>query len=167
LLMTSQSNPAGDPLLSLPVEGFQSAAVTVSTGTPVADLPRLLADNRACNTIAVVDNAGVLTGIIPVHLIVEDLLFEVMPGELLGELLEPGRAADLARGVQARTAAELMQPSVSVLVTTPVREAIHRLHGAGLMGIPVTEADGHVTGYLDLLDVLLAWWRRQAGEASH
>lgn len=158
--MTFQPHPASRPVLSLPVDGFQSAAVTVTTGTAVSDLPRLLGDNRACNTIAVVDDAGVLAGIIPVHLIVEDLLFEVVPGELLGELLEPGRAAELAREVHARTAGELMRPPVSVAVGASVREAIHRLHGADLMGIPVTEADGRVTGYLDLLDVLLAWWRQ-------
>lgn len=150
-----------NPILEHSASSLQAPALVVSVETPLGQLPELLAGHRAHKTIAVADSSGVLAGIIPAALVVQDLLFDVMPEELLADLLEPGRAASLTRELHAHTAGELMHPPVAVPAEATLREAVHILHHAGLQGAPVVDRAGQVTGYLDLLDVMLAWWRER------
>ena len=150
-----------EPVLEHRASSLQASALVVSLETPLGQLPDLLAEHRAYHTIGVVDSSGVLAGIIPVPLVIQDLLFDVMPEELLSDLLEPGRAASLTRELHARTAGELMHPPIAVPADATLREAVHILHHAELQGAPVVDEAGRVTGYLDLLDIMLAWWRER------
>lgn len=143
----------------LRVASLQTPPVTVTVDSSLAGLPALLAQHRGCSAVGVVAETGVLVGIIPVNLVIQDLLFDVMPEELLADLLEPGRAATLTREIHARTAGELMHPPVSVFSGATLREAAHILHRAELLGAPVVDETGRVTGYIALLDIMLAWWR--------
>lgn len=145
------------------VDSLQTPPITVDASASLAGLPELLVQHRGCWTVGVVDEAGILVGIIPVDLVIQDLLFDVMPEELLTDLLEPDRAANLIRELHARTAGELMQPPVSVFSGATLRDAAHTLHQAELQGAPVVDETGRVTGYIALLDIMLAWWRRRHG----
>ncbi len=140
---------------------LQTPALTVTVDTSLAELPALLARARGSNAIAVVDASGDLAGIIPTNLIIEDLLFDVMPEELLADLLDPDRAAELTRDLHAKNAGELMRAPVAVSAGASLREAAHLLRQSGLQGAPVVDEHGRVSGHIDLLDIMLAWWRRR------
>ena len=137
------------------VQHGQVAPIAVPESTPVTALPSFLVENRDCHTIAVVNEAGVLVGVIPVDVVIQHLLLHLMPEEFLGDVLKPGRAAEMAREEHARTAGELMDPPAYIFEADTVREAFHATHGAGLQGIPVVDPDKRVTGYISLLQLLL------------
>ncbi|MBI2885783.1 MAG: CBS domain-containing protein [Chloroflexi bacterium] len=135
---------------------FPTAPIVLSPELPVGDLPRAILANPECQTIAVVDASGLLVGVIPVESVIRDLLVRVMPEEFLADLREPDKAIDLLREQHAHTVGDLMQPPASVLATASVREAFHRIHQAGLQGLPVLDAAGRVAGYLGLRQLLQA-----------
>jgi len=136
-------------------------SLVVSKETPVSALPHAIDGNRDCQTIAVVDDAGVLVGIIPVDTVLEDILLRVVPEEFLSDVREMERVAELMKEQQARTAGALMHPPVSVRAGATVREALHSIHRAEARGLPVVDERGHVSGYIGLLQLLLAWLEGQ------
>lgn len=137
------------------IQRNRAEPIVVVESTPVTALPAVMALNRDCHTIAVVNGAGVLVGVIPVDVVVQHLLVHLMPAEFLKDVMEPERAAELAKEQHARTAGDLMDPPVSIVEEETVREAFHVLHQAGLQGVPVVDENQRVTGYLGLLQLLL------------
>jgi len=136
-------------------------AITVSLQTPVSALLHAIDGNRDCQTIAVVDAAGILAGIIPVDTVLEDLLLRALPEEFLSDVRDMERVAELMKEQQAKTAGDLMRPSASVEAGATVREAFHAIHRAGVRGLPVVDEHGHVSGYVGLFQLLLAWLEGQ------
>jgi CBS-domain-containing membrane protein len=45
-----------------------------------------------------------------------------------------------------------------------VRDAFRRMHAAKLNGLPITDDDRHVVGYVDQLELLLVWVRAAGRE---
>ena len=146
-------------LVSQVIRDAETAPLVVPGDPPVTKLPELVAANRKCRTVAVVDNSGVLLGVIPAAVIGQRLLFQMMPEELLGDILEPEKAAELARERHARTAQELMNPPRFISANATVGEAIHLLHHTGLECLPVVDEQRHVIGCFDLLETMVSWWQ--------
>lgn len=134
--------------------------IRVQGDTALADLPAMMAQQPDCHTIAVVDDGGVLIGILPVEAVVQSLLVRVMPSEFLMDMQDPDKAAALAREQHARLVRDLMLPPVGILEGEPVKDAFHTLHRAALAGAPVVDGQGHVVGYLGLLQLVRFGLRR-------
>jgi CBS domain-containing protein len=64
---------------------------------------------------------------------------------------------EYAKHIRARQAADIMLRPVSVRPDQTVRDAFEIMHKARLNGLPVVNADARVVGYLDQLELLLAW----------
>lgn len=117
------------------------------------------ASNPGARVIAVADDAGLLVGIIPVQRLVDNIYLKVLPEQFLGEITDIGRTLSYAENMGARTAADLMLEPVSVRMDDTVRDAFGSLHRPDLAGLPITDPEGRVVGYIDQLELLLVWVR--------
>jgi CBS domain-containing protein len=122
-------------------------------------------ENTGCRVIAVVDDDVRLIGVIPVRALVNDIFLKIVPEEFLGEILDLEGALKYAEHIGARTARDIMLPPISVRPDETVRDAFERMHAAKLNGVPITDADGRVVGYVDQLELLLVWVRASGRDA--
>ena len=122
-------------------------------------------ENTGCRVIAVTDDDGRLIGVIPIRVLVNDIFLKIVPEEFLGEILDHEGALKYAEHIGARTARDIMLPPVSVHRDETVRDAFERMHNAKLNGLPITEEDGRVVGYVDQLELLLVWVRASGRDA--
>jgi CBS domain-containing protein len=121
-------------------------------------------------TIAVVDAAGRLLGVIPFRQIVDEVFFRVSPEEFLAEVHSRDDAEEFAvksRLAQAVTAAAMMRPPVAVQEPETVADAFRKMHEADLRGLPIVTADRVVIGYIDLLELVLVWVRAAQRQGGH
>jgi CBS domain-containing protein len=110
-----------------------------------------------CGVLCVVDESDRLLGLIPVTQLVQDIFVKIVPEEFLSHIDHAAQALDYAERLGARTAADIMGKPVSVHPDETVRDAFRKLHESNLAGLPVVDDEGRVTGYLDELELLLAW----------
>lgn len=110
-----------------------------------------------CGVLCVVDADGRLIGLIPVTQLVQDIFVKIVPEEFLSHIDHAAQALDYAERLGARTAGDIMGEPVSVRPDDTVRDAFRKLHEFKLAGLPVVDDAGRVTGYLDELELLLAW----------
>ena len=125
--------------------------------------------------ISVVDERGKLIGVIPVRVLVNDIFLKIAPEEFLGEILAYDQVLKYAKHMGAKTARDIMLKPVSVRMDATVRDAFECMHRSKLNGLPITDEDGKVIGYVDQLELLLVWVRacglgpllgRQPGEEA-
>jgi CBS-domain-containing membrane protein len=123
-----------------------------------------LGEAPGVHTIAVVDNAGRLAGIIPVRLLLNELFLRVAPEEFLTDLREMEGVEEFGKLSRARSARDLMEPAVYVTMDDSVREAFSRMHEQRLEGLPIVDKDMRVVGYLDRLHLIQIWLQKHRRE---
>jgi len=133
--------------------------LAVSPQASVAELVERLAERPSVHTIAVVDEAGRLIGIIPLSRLVDDLFLRVAPEVFLRHLLDAKAGPEDLQAHTARTAGELMEAPLSVRETSTVRDAFRIMREHHLEAIPVVDEEQRVVGELDLIELLLLWLR--------
>lgn len=120
-----------------------------------------LCQRPSVRTVAVVDNEGRLVGVIPLRLLLDELFYMMAPEEFLVEMRDREMVEEFGRISRARTAGELMQEPVWVTMEDTVREAFIKIHERNLGGLPIVDAERRVLGYLDRLQLIRLWLRRQ------
>ena len=120
--------------------------------------------NTGCRVIAVVDDDGRLTGVIPVRVLVNDIFLKIVPEEFLGEIQDIEAALKYAAHVGVRTAGDIQLPPVSVLGDETVRDAFGHMHDAKLNGLPIVADGGRVIGYVDQRELRLVGSRSAGRE---
>jgi CBS domain-containing protein len=133
--------------------------VVVGVTDSLNQVAELAVENTGCRVIAVADDGGRLVGVIPIRALVNDIFLKIVPEEFLGEIADYDAVLKYAKHLSARTAGDVMLEAVSVHPDETVRDAFERMHGAKLNGLPITDADERVTGYVDQLELLLVWVR--------
>lgn len=131
--------------------------VVVDVADSLHEIAEQAVQNTACRVIAVVDNRQHLVGVIPVRVLVNDIFLKIVPEEFLAEITDYEAVLKYATHLGARTARDVMLEPVSVRRDETVRDAFERMHGSKLNGLPITDAGGLVTGYVDQLELLLVW----------
>jgi CBS domain-containing protein len=139
--------------------------VVVHAGDSLRTVAEAAVENTGCRVIAVVDDDGGLIGLIPVRVLVNDIFLKIVPEEFLGEILDLEGALKYAEHIGARTARDVMVPPMSVRRDESVRDAFERMHAAKLNGLPITDEEGRVVGYVDQLELLLVWVRASGRQA--
>ena len=134
-------------------------AVIVHARASLRETAELAVQNTGCRVLAVVGDDGHLVGVLPVRTLVNDVFLKLVPEEFLGEITDLEAVHKYAEHVGARTAGDIMLAPVSVHPEDTVRTAFERLHEAKLNGIPITDREGAVVGYVDQLELLLVWVR--------
>jgi len=131
--------------------------VVVDVANSLHQVAEQAVQNTACRVIAVVDEDERLLGVIPVRALVNDIFLKIVPEEFLAEIADYEAVVKYAKHLGARTARDMMLEPVSVRRDETVRDAFERMHGSRLNGLPIIDAEGHVTGYVDQLELLLVW----------
>lgn len=144
-------------------ELFGTEPIIVLAEESILAIPEKVADRPACRTLAVVDQAGTLVGVLPVTMLMDDIFLQVMPEEFLRDDLDPEEMVNLARGSEANTARDLMQPPTYVRMDQSFRSAFVTMHRHRLTGLPIVDDSLKVVGYLDMFQLLLVWLRTRAG----
>lgn len=138
--------------------------IVVSAADSIQHLAELAVERPECRVISVADEVGRLMGLVPIRTLVNDIFLKIVPEQFLGEITTIEEALRYASDLGARTAADVMIAPVSVHPDETVRDAFERMHHAELNGLPITDADERITGYLDQLELLLAWVRATGRE---
>lgn len=107
--------------------------------------------------ISVVDDKGVLIGIIPARRFFDTIFLRVMPVEALANVPGIEAAIELAREAAVRTARDAMTELRSVTMQDTLHDAFQKMHRHRLSGLPVIDEAGKVISYLDQLQVLSVW----------
>ena len=146
-------------------EILQMSEVVVPATASLREVAERAAKNTGCRVIAVVDDRGRLIGVLPVRALVNDIFLKIVPEEFLGEITDLEGVMKYASHVGARTAGDVMLPPVSVHPDETVRDAFERMHVSHLNGLPITDRDEVVTGYVDQLELLMVWVRASGADA--
>lgn len=133
--------------------------VIMHAGDSLERVAEVAVESPACRVISVVDEDDRLVGVIPVRVLVNDIFLKIVPEEFLAEITDFEAVMKYAAHLGARTAADVMLEPTSVHHDDTVRDAFERMHAAKLNGLPITDSEQHVTGYIDQLELLLVWVR--------
>ena len=133
--------------------------VVVHADDSLKRLAELAVQNTACRVLSVVDESAHLVGLVPIRILVNDIFLKIVPEEFLAEIADYQAVLKYAAHVGARTAADIMIEPVSVHPDETLRHAFERMHAHKLYGLPITDADESVVGYIDQLEMLLVWVR--------
>jgi CBS-domain-containing membrane protein len=156
--ITQQTSIAeADRLLSI-------EAIVVRDGTSLQEAAERAVENAGCRVIAVVDADERLVGLLPVRVLVNDIFLKIVPEEFLGEIEDVEAVLKYAGHIGARLCGQVMAEPVSVQLEDTVRDAFRRMHAAKLNGLPITDAENRVVGYVDQLELLLVWVRASGRE---
>jgi CBS domain-containing protein len=139
--------------------------VVVRATDSLGQVAGMAVENTGCRVIAVVDQDRKLVGVIPIRSLVNDVFLKIVPEEFLGEIRDLEAAMKYAKHVAARTAGDIMADPVSVHPDETVRAAFERMHVSHLNGLPITDRDEIVVGYVDQLELLIVWVRATGREA--
>jgi CBS domain-containing protein len=134
-------------------------SIVVRPEDPLQRVAEAAAEHPGARVIAVAEDDGRLVGILPVQILTDNIFMKIVPEEFLGAITDIQKTLSYARNMGARTAGDLMLPPVSVRRDETVRDAFERLHRPDISGLPITDAEGRVTGYIDQLELLLVWVR--------
>jgi CBS domain-containing protein len=133
--------------------------VVVEASASLREVAELAVVNTGCRVIAVVDADRRLLGVLPVRVLVNDVFLKIVPEEFLGEITDLEAVLKYAEHVGARTAGDIMVEPVSVHPDETVRIAFERMHVSHLNGLPITDREEKVIGYVDQLELLIVWVR--------
>ena len=131
--------------------------VVVDAGASLRETAERAVENTGCRVIAVVEPGGRLAGVLPVRRLVNDIFLKIVPEEFLGDITDLDAALKYAEALRARTAGDVMLDPVSVHPDETVRTAFERMHNSRLNGLPITDRDERVVGYVDQLELLMVW----------
>jgi CBS domain-containing protein len=139
--------------------------VVVEATDSLRKVAELAVENTGCRVIAVVDDNRHLVGVLPVRVLVNDVFLKIVPEEFLGEITDLEGALRYAEHVGARTAGDVMVAPISVHPDETVRTAFGRMHESHQNGLPITDDEGVVIGYVDQLELLVVWVRASGARA--
>jgi CBS domain-containing protein len=107
--------------------------------------------------IGVVDDAGVLVGILSNVRLAEAIIGRVVPEALMYDIEDIADVARFGHAIEARTAGEAMTPPASIRPDATIDAAFREMHARHLSGLYVVDDDGRPTGYLDLLEIAILY----------
>jgi CBS domain-containing protein len=127
---------------------------------------RRSAAQPATRLIGVVDDAGRLVGVLPILRLAESVVAHVVPEALLADIADVADVARFGHAVEARTAADVMLERASTRPDATLGEAFRLMHHRRLSGLYVVDDEGRPTGYLDLLELAVAYVDALEGRPS-
>ena len=111
----------------------------------------------ATRLIGVVDDDGRLVGVLPILRLAEAVVARVVPESLLADISGVADVARFGHAVEARSVADAMVEPASIEPDATIGEAFRIMHQRRLSGLYVVDPDGRPTGYLDLIELAIAY----------
>ena len=155
------------PLVSdLHARGLLDEFSVVSASTEFRDLAHTAAALPHVRTVAVTNDDGRLTGIIPMQLLYGGLIADVYPGAVLADVVSGSSALQFVGSLAQPAADQIMLESQSVSLTDTLHDAFIAVYRSDLSGLPVVDAESRPVGYLDLMALFPLWaWRSRELQA--
>ena len=107
--------------------------------------------------LGVVDDVGILVGILPIRELVYEVLGRVMPEVLLPSVVDYEGLTRFGHVVEGHTARDAMLPPAVLRETASIVDAFRLMHQRMVSGLYVVDAKGRPTGYVDLLELAMAF----------
>ena len=145
-------SPVSESVSLLPIE-----PLLVHPDDDPLTVMRRASEQPQTRVLGVVDDAGVLVGILSTVRLAEAVIVRVSPETILADISDLADAARFGHAVGARTVGDVMLPPASVPPTATVDEAFRRMHARHLSGLYVVDDAGRPTGYLDLLELTMRY----------
>ncbi len=111
----------------------------------------------ATRILGVIDDDGVLIGVLPILRIAESVVARVVPEALLSDIFDMADVAEFGHTLEARTAGDAMIEPAGIAPDATIDEAFKMMHKRHLSGLYVIDADGRPIGYLDMLELALLY----------
>jgi CBS domain-containing protein len=112
--------------------------------------------NPGARVISVIEEQRKLVGVIPVAAVIEHLLLEFASPVVLSTTPTIIQTRKLAHHLGVHQAQDIMQQPASVPVSGTVGDALRLMQLRSLRGLPMTDEQGRVVGYVDQLELLTA-----------
>lgn len=157
----TRETPLADVLPLLP----NTQPLLIKEDDSLGSATMLASDRQEIDTFAVVDDNGILSGVLTVDDLVEDMLADLIPEEYLPDVTGLSELLSAHRPfVKHRIVSEIMDEACSVTEEDSVETAVHLMHARKLRGVPVVNRQGEVVAYLDMFDTLVAWMRSERSD---
>jgi CBS domain-containing protein len=118
---------------------------------------RRSAEQPETRLIGIVDDRGVLIGVLPILRLAENVIGRVVPEALLTDIEDVDDVARFGHAIEARTAGEAMIAVASIQPDATIDEAFRLMHARHLSGLYVVDQAGRPTGYFDMLELALRY----------
>ena len=143
-----------DTPVEVVVETLNLEPTIVHLDTPLDEVAQAMFAHPRVHVVCVVNDDGRLVGVLDLRTLADDLFFHIMPEEFLSEVTDLEHAMQFAEMSGMRTAADAMHEPVWVKRGQTVKDAFKRMHEHNVPGLPVVDDRYHVTGYINLLELM-------------
>lgn len=149
-------DPYKATVADLIARGMCSKPLTAREDEPLLDVAAAMRDRPEVRTVAVVDEDGVMVGIIISRMLAEHFFVEEFPEVVFGEVADLRSSLDAVRvGQRYHSAGEMMGEPVVVKLEDSLHDAFVRIHTTNAAGLPVVDDEGRPVAYLDLMTLAL------------
>ncbi|HEY4633859.1 MAG TPA: CBS domain-containing protein [Candidatus Limnocylindrales bacterium] len=149
---SARRTPVSALVSSLPIE-----PLLAEPGADPLEVMHRAAAQPQTRLIGVVDDNGVLIGVVPILRLAEAVIARISPETLLADIADLADAARFGHVVESRFIRDVMVRTAAVRPTATADEAFRLMHERHLSGLYVVDDAGRPTGYLDLLELTLAY----------
>ena len=152
---------ASSRVVELQARGLFDPFSVVRADAKFEELVRAAAAHPEVRTVAVTDDDGKLTGIIPMRTLYGALFADVYPGAAMADVTSFESALEYGDHMVHPNAGEIMLEAESVSLTDTLHDAFIALHRSGQAGLPVVDTENRPVGCLDSLAILPLWEQRE------
>jgi CBS domain-containing protein len=149
---SARRTPVSALVSSLPIE-----PLLVGPGADPLEVMHRAAAQPRTRLIGVVDDDGRLMGVVPLLRLAEAVIARISPETLLADIVDMADAVRFGHVVESRFIRDVMVSAAAVRPTATADEAFRMMHERHLSGLYVIDDAGRPTGYLDLLELTLAY----------
>lgn len=143
-----------DTPVEVVVETLNLEPTIVHLDTPLDEVAQAMFAHPRVHVICVTNDDGRLVGVLDLRTLADDFFFRIVPEEFLSEVTDLEHAMRFAEMSGMRTAADAMHEPVWVKRGQTVKDAFKRMHEHDVPGLPVVDDRYHVTGYINLLELM-------------
>jgi CBS domain-containing protein len=143
-----------DTPVEVVIETLNLEPTLVHVDTPLDEVAQAMFAHPRVHVICVLNDDGRLVGVLDLRTLADDFFFRIVPEEFLSEVTDLEHAMRFAEMSGMRTAADAMHEPVWVKRGQTVKDAFKRMHEHDLPGLPVVDDRYHVTGYINLLELM-------------
>jgi CBS domain-containing protein len=155
-----------DTPVEVVVETLNLEPTIVHLDTPLDEVAQAMFAHPRVHLVCVTNDDGRLVGVLDMRTLANDLFFHIIPEEFLSEATNLEHALRFAEMSSMRTAADAMHEPVWVKRGETVKDAFKRMHDHNLPGLPMVDDRYHVTGYINLLELMAVCLEPAAGNAE-
>ena len=143
-----------DTPVEVVIETLNLEPTLVHVDTPLDEVAQAMFAHPGVHVICVLNDDGRLVGVLDLRTLADDFFFRIVPEEFLSEVTDLEHAMRFAEMSGMRTAADAMHEPVWVKRGQTVKDAFKRMHEHDVPGLPVVDDRYHVTGYINLLELM-------------